>query len=193
MSPFYKIEGTMSFITITKTSNINLTLIVAGAVLCLISYILRLVTHISIYKRRTEIIPFHVTLVFTFLGYFGWGYWSGNDPVKMNIPYSFSVPIGIALAGAGLGLFLYSEIKKHGVGQEGTLVKTGIYSKIRHPMYIGLVLLHIGVPFIFKSFIACISVIVWASFIATWTRFEDKNLEQKYGRKYIEYKQRTWF
>jgi protein-S-isoprenylcysteine O-methyltransferase Ste14 len=183
----------MSFLIITEISYINLILIITGAVLCLISYILRLATHISIYKGRTEIIPFHVTLVFTFLGYFGWGYWSGNDPVKMNIPHSFSVPIGIALAGAGLGLFLYSEIKKHGVGEERRIVKTGIYSKIRHPMYIGLVMLHIGVPFIFKSFIACISVILWASFIAIWTRFEDKNMEQKFGQEYIEYKQRTWF
>jgi protein-S-isoprenylcysteine O-methyltransferase Ste14 len=42
-------------------------------------------------------------------------------------------------------------MKKHGVGEEEALVTAGIYSKIRHPMYIGLILLHIGYPVIFKS------------------------------------------
>ncbi|UCB45140.1 MAG: isoprenylcysteine carboxylmethyltransferase family protein [Spirochaetota bacterium] len=149
--------------------------------------------HITIYKRGTDTLSFRVILIFTFLGYFGWGYWSGNDPVKMNISSSITIPVGAALAGAGLALFLYSEMKKHGVGQKAKLVTTGIYSKIRHPMYIGLVLLHIGLPFIFKSFIACLSTILWASLIAIWTRFEEKNLEQRFGKEYIEYKQQTWF
>ena len=42
------------------------------------------------------------------------------------------------------------------------LVTTGIYSKIRHPIYIGLILLHVGYPFIFKSVAACLSTILWA-------------------------------
>jgi protein-S-isoprenylcysteine O-methyltransferase Ste14 len=183
----------MSFLSITEVSNANLILIIAGAILCLVSYILRLAAHISNYKKGVDVFHFHALLIFTFLGYLGWGYWCGNDPVKMNIPFSFSVPLGAALAGIGFALFLYSEIKKHGVGQEEELVTMGIYSKIRHPMYIGLVLLHIGFPFIFKSFIACLSVIIWASFIALWTRFEEKNLERRFGRKYLEYKRQTWF
>jgi len=183
----------MRFLSIAEVSHLNITLIIAGAVLCLLSYTLRLAAHVSIYKRKGDVLPFHVLLVVTFLGYFGWGYWCGNDPVKMNIAYSYSVPIGATLAVAGLALFLYSEMKKHGVGQEEKLVTTGIYSKIRHPMYIGLVLLHIGLPLIFKGFIACLSTIIWAGFIAVWSRFEDKNLERQFGRKYIEYKKRTWF
>ncbi|MEE8591881.1 MAG: methyltransferase [Spirochaetia bacterium] len=55
------------------------------------------------------------------------------------------------MTAVGFGLFLYSEMKKHGVGEEEALVTAGIYSKIRHPMYIGLILLHIGYPVIFKS------------------------------------------
>jgi protein-S-isoprenylcysteine O-methyltransferase Ste14 len=183
----------MPFLSIKEISNINLLLLIAGAVLCLISYLLRMIAHISIYKQRDSIFSFHVVLIFTFLGYFGWGYWSGNDPVKMNIAPSITIPVGAVLASAGLALFLYSEMKKHGVGQKEKLMTTGIYSKFRHPMYIGLVLLHIGLPFIFKSFIACLSTIIWASLIAIWTRFEEKNLERRFGQEYIDYRQHTWF
>ena len=111
----------------------------------------------------------------------------------MNISSSISIPIGVVLTAVGFGLFLYSEIKKHGVGEEEALVTTGIYSKIRHPMYFGLILLHVGYPFIFKSFAACLSTILWAGFIAIWKRFEEKNLERRFGQKYIDYKRQTWF
>lgn len=183
----------MTFLVIEDISSLDLILMIAGAVLCLLSYILRLATHVFSYTRGSGVINFRLTLVVTFLGYFGWGYWSVADPFKMNIPYSVSIPVGATLAAAGLGLFLYSELKKHGVGDPDKLVTAGIYSKIRHPMYIGLVLLHIGFPFVAKSFIACLSTMLWAGIIAVWTHFEEKNLERRFGQRYIDYKKQTWF
>ena len=182
----------MSFLSIAEVSYVELALIIAGAVLCLLSYTLRLAAHISVYRRGVDTLPFRILLIFTFLGYFGWGYWSGADPVKIRLPSSVSIPIGVVLTVLGFGLFLYSEMKKHGVGEEEQLVMTGIYAKIRHPMYIGLVLLHLGFPFIFRSFVACLSTILWAGFISVWTCFEEKNLERRFGQKYIDYKRRTW-
>lgn len=183
----------MTFLVIEDIGSLDLILMIAGAVLCLLSYILRLATHVFIYTRGSAVINFRLILILTFLGYFGWGYWIGADPVKMNIPSTVSIPVGAILAAAGLGLFLYSEIKKHGVGDPDKLVTAGIYSKIRHPMYIGLVLLHIGFPFIARSFIACVSTILWAGIIAVWTYFEEKNLERRFGQRYIDYKKQTWF
>ena len=118
---------------------------------------------------------------------------SSADPVKMNIPSAVSLPVGVSLAVLGMGLFLYSELRKHGVGDADTLVITGIYAKIRHPMYIGLVLLHLGYPLIFRSFTACLSTVLWALIIAVWTHFEEKNLERRFGQRYIRYKRQTWF
>jgi protein-S-isoprenylcysteine O-methyltransferase Ste14 len=183
----------MSFLVVEDISSLNLILMIAGAVLCFLSYSLRLATHIFNYTRTKQVIGFRLILVLTFLGYFGWGYWSGADPVKMNIPYSVSIPVGGTLAAAGLGLFIYSELKKHGVGDPEKIVTTGIYSKIRHPMYIGLIALHIGFPFIARSFVACVSTILWAGFIVAWTHFEEKNLERRFGQRYIDYKKQTWF
>jgi protein-S-isoprenylcysteine O-methyltransferase Ste14 len=183
----------MTFLAVEDTTTLTLVLIILGFTLCLLSYILRLATHIISYKKGGTVISFRLLLVVTFLGYFGWGYWSGADPVKMNIPSSLSIPIGVILAAGGMGLFLYSELKKHGAGEVDKLVTTGIYSRIRHPMYIGLVLLHAGFPLIAKSFIACLSTILWAAIIAVWTHFEEKNLERRFGQIYIDYKKQTWF
>jgi protein-S-isoprenylcysteine O-methyltransferase Ste14 len=183
----------MPFLVIKNISSLDLIFMIAGAILCLLSYLFRLTIHVFTYTKGKARINFQLTLVLTFLGYFGWGYWSGADPVKMNIPYSVSIPVGGILAAAGLGLFLYSEIKKHGVGDPDKLVTTGIYSRIRHPMYFGLVVLHIGFPLIFRSFIACLSSVLWAAIICAWTHFEEKNLERHFGQTYLDYKKQTWF
>jgi protein-S-isoprenylcysteine O-methyltransferase Ste14 len=182
-----------SFLSVEQVSPLNLILIIAGASLCLASYLFRLLTHIYSYTKDAEIFNFRFLLIVTFLGYFGWGYWSSTDPVKMNIPSAVSIPAGVSLAVTGMGLFLYSEFRKHGVGDADSLVTTGIYSKIRHPMYIGLVLLHLGYPLIFKSFTGCLSTVLWALIIAVWTHFEEKNLERSFGQRYIQYKRQTWF
>ncbi len=185
----------MSFLEIVNISTANLILAIGGAILCLLSYIVRLTIHIHIYKKQVEISKrfFKYSVIFVTLGYAGWGVWSGVDPVKMNISSYISIPIGVILTVTGIGLFLYSEIKKGGLGNEEELVSTGIYSKIRHPMYVGLILLHTGYPLIFKSFIACLSTVLWSAFIFTWKYFEEKNLERQFGKKYIEYRKKTWF
>ena len=166
---------------------------ILGFSLCLLSYLLRLAAHISSFKGGRSAIGFRALLIVTFLGYFGWGYWSGADPVKMNIPTPISLPVGVILAAAGLGLFLYSEIVKHGVGDASQLYTRGIYARIRHPMYLGLILLHIGFPLIAKSFLALLSTVLWGGIIAAWTHFEEKNLERHFGQRYRDYKRRTWF
>lgn len=181
------------FLHIEEISALNLSLMILGAAACLASYVLRLAAHATAFRKGSEALDFRMILVLNFLGYFGWGYWCGADPVKMQVPAAIAVPVGASLAAIGLGLFLYSELAKHGVGSTGKLVRTGIYARIRHPMYLGLVLLHLGFPFVFRSFIAWVSTILWAGFIAAWTRFEEKNLERRFGQDYLDYKRKTWF
>jgi protein-S-isoprenylcysteine O-methyltransferase Ste14 len=136
---------------------------------------------------------YRLSLVVVFLGYLGWGFWCGNDPVKMRISSSLSVPLGIGLAVIGFGLFAYAEMKKGSVGEEQELITTGIYAKLRHPMYLGIILFHIGLPLVFRSFVALVSTVLWAAVIFAWKGYEERNLVRQFGEKYIEYKKQTWF
>ena len=164
-----------------------------GFALCVAGYAVRLLVHIRSHKTEAAQVPRGPTMVLVFLGYFGWGYWSGADPVKMNIPYTISIPVGGLLTVLGLALFLFAELKRHGVADSEELVTTGIYSKLRHPMYVGLVLMHLGFPFVFRSFVAFVSTALWLSFILSWRRYEEKNLERRFGQRYLDYKKQTWF
>ena len=185
----------MSFLSIQNPSTLNILFSIVGFFLCLISYIVRLSVHVYEFKKNVEFPKklFPLLIAVIFLGYIGWGFWSGTDPVKMNIPFSVTIPVGGVLTLVGFGLFLYSEFKKHRESKKTELVTSGIYSKIRHPIYIGLILLHIGYPFIGKSFVALCSTVIWAGFILVWKNYEEKNLERKFGEQYREYKKQTWF
>ena len=72
------------------------------------------------------------------------------------------------------------------------LVRTGIYSKIRHPMYLGFILWIIGFPLFMQSFITLASSVIWIPQIMYWKISEESKLEEMY-KEYREYKKRTWF
>jgi protein-S-isoprenylcysteine O-methyltransferase Ste14 len=74
------------------------------------------------------------------------------------------------------------------------LVTSGIYSKIRHPLYSGTVLIYLGIGLFLKSIIGLISTIILLVPLVVYLSIEEeKILLKKYGKKYLEYKKKTIF
>ena len=72
------------------------------------------------------------------------------------------------------------------------LIKTGIFSKIRHPMYFGFIIWIIGFPIFMNAGFTLASAILWVPQILYWRKSEEKQLENKY-EDYEEYKKQAWF
>lgn len=74
--------------------------------------------------------------------------------------------------------------------------KIGPYKFIRHPTYLGLFLLSLGLGFLLNS-ISIVGISIIAFFIVHFVvlKHEEKILEHKYGKDYLEYKQSVgrWF
>ena len=74
------------------------------------------------------------------------------------------------------------------------LVTTGIYSKIRHPMFIGAILVYIGIVVIFQSIIGFLLVLfILIPFFIYSAIEEEKILSEKFKDKYTAYKKKTLF
>lgn len=72
------------------------------------------------------------------------------------------------------------------------LVTTGLYSKLRHPVYYFSILALIGILIFSWNIYVLIAVIILIALEIIRMRKEEEVLTKKFGKKHKEYKQTTW-
>jgi protein-S-isoprenylcysteine O-methyltransferase Ste14 len=162
--------------------------------ICFICYIIRTVFNILNYKKNplaeNKIIVTSVLIIMGIL-WFSWFHMCFSDPIKIDIPVWLRY-IGFLLFLLGVFLFIFSHTKLGGFKDKQGLVTSGIYSKIRNPMYLGFIIWLVGFPIYMQGFTILFSSLIWVSYIFYWKTLEEKTLENKY-KEYAEYKMKTWF
>jgi protein-S-isoprenylcysteine O-methyltransferase Ste14 len=71
------------------------------------------------------------------------------------------------------------------------LVQNGIYSRIRHPLYLSLLLIPTGIALVFASLLAVPILILAAAFVFDRMRREDRLLASRFGAEFEDYCRRT--
>ena len=109
-----------------------------------------------------------------------------------STPFFLNVIFGIIVV-----ILAFWIMSKAGIVFEGTeprVVDTGPYARVRHPMYLGMVLAHVGLWLTTLSLISLIplfTVFLGYNYLAT---YEERRLEAKFGDDYLTYKKqvRKW-
>ncbi len=105
-------------------------------------------------------------------------------------PNSVIFIIGITLSLLS-GLVWILAFKKIGfipsIRQKSTLITTGIYSIVRHPLYLGSNLMILGLALSFRAVYALYYAPVMIGFFTLTTFIEEKSLVQEYGEEYLAY------
>jgi len=124
-----------------------------------------------------------------------WASWFGlcpSDPFQINLPEAVRWS-GFALFGLGIVLAVGALIQLRGVENIDHLVTTGLFSKIRHPMYVGFILWILGWS-AYHGAIASLAVgLIGILNILYWRRLEEIRLLAQFGDTYRQYRQTTWF
>jgi protein-S-isoprenylcysteine O-methyltransferase Ste14 len=114
-----------------------------------------------------------------------------------HLPWTAWRITGIAIAAPAFLLFVAARIELGRAfsvqAKATTLVTTGVYSRIRNPIYVFGALFILGIiiwtgrPWLLLIFGVLIPLQVVRS------RKEERVLTEKFGAAYLDYKQKTWF
>src|SRR3990167_1758597 len=105
--------------------------------------------------------------------------------------------LGLYVAGNALAFAAVKTLGKQYSGyvtlQDGhQLVTTGLYGLIRHPIYLRALMVVIGLPLVFRSWLFLVMLPLGAVFVAARIRAEEKLLADEFGAEFEAYRRRTW-
>jgi protein-S-isoprenylcysteine O-methyltransferase Ste14 len=168
-------------------------LLVAG--LCLIGLAIR--SSYELLKKAGKVDTkntaiFAVVFVAMCLMLASWPVMCPRDPWRIALPGVVRW-LGLGLVTAALALAVGGLVQLRGLENIDHLVTTGLFSRIRHPMYTGFVLWIAGWV-AYDGAVASLAVgLVCVGNILYWRRLEEGALESQYGEDYRSYRSGTWF
>lgn len=122
-------------------------------------------------------------------------WWVFTSDVGLRGPVQ-SVGLALGMIGlAGVIVARYTLGRSFSVTpQARALVTTGIYSRIRNPIYISAEILLIGIAImLWKLFLLLLALVVIIPMQIWRARREARVLEGKFGDEYRDYRRQTWF
>jgi protein-S-isoprenylcysteine O-methyltransferase Ste14 len=114
------------------------------------------------------------------------------DSFKLTLPSIISY-LGLLLFIVGVFLFLAALFTiKSLETYVGDLITTGVYSRIRHPMYLAFILWLLGLPIYFGSIYSFALVFLFIANVLFWRHLEELELGKRFPG-YKDYKKKTFF
>lgn len=141
--------------------------------------------------KRIKIMPptyFYLGILLIILMHF-------TFPVLQIISYPYTlfgmllIIFGIILNTLAWLLFIKNKTTQNPFKKPDKFIVKGVYKISRHPMYLGMLTILLGISALLGSLTTFIFPIIF--FIIIQTKFiplEEKNMETKFGKKYLEYK-----
>jgi len=163
-------------------------------IVCITTHLFRLIYEILKHKKAIKVskISFVVMFINMLLLWISWFLLCSYDIFHFEsgciLQYT---AISIVVAGIIIFIIALFTIKSL-ESYEGELICKGIYSKIRHPMYLGFILWLIGPPLFFGAFFSFILSFLLIANVLCWRYLEEKELENRYPT-YKDYRKSTIF
>ncbi|MCX6138560.1 MAG: isoprenylcysteine carboxylmethyltransferase family protein [Ignavibacteriales bacterium] len=161
---------------------------------CVTTHIVRSVYEILKHKKVVKPTKLSFVIIFADMAllWTSWFVLCGLDIYRIDLPAIIRYA-GIAFSGAGgivfaIALFTIKSLENH----EGDLITNGIYSRIRHPMYLGFILWLIGFPIFYGALSSFVLSFFFIANVLLWRSLEEKELVERFSA-YRAYRKTTIF
>lgn len=114
------------------------------------------------------------------------------DPSSRTLPAAAEW-LGLGAVLLGMALAVGALVQLRGVENIKHLVTTGLFARLRHPMYAGFALWILGWAIYYGAIISLLVGLIGIGNIFYWRWLEEEKLESLYGDTYRGYRLRTWF
>jgi protein-S-isoprenylcysteine O-methyltransferase Ste14 len=114
------------------------------------------------------------------------------DPFRIDLPDPVRW-IGLATFALGMVLAVGALVQLRGVENIDHLVTSGLFKRIRHPMYVGFIAWILGWS-VFHGAVVSLGIgLIGVVCVLWWRHLEEARLDVQFGTRYHEYKLSTWF
>ena len=114
------------------------------------------------------------------------------DPVPLGLPDTVRWA-GLAVFAIGAILAVGALVQLRGVENIDRLVTTGLFRRLRHPMYLGFICWFLGWSIAHDAGASVLIGLVGSGSVLWWRHLEERRLEQQFGDRYLQYRRATWF
>lgn len=163
-------------------------------IVCTLTHIIRTVYEILKHRKilRASNLSFIIVFINMLILWGSWVFLCSIDINKISLPAIIRYS-GLFLFCSGTISFLTGLLTiKSLESYEGDLITKGIYSKIRHPMYLGFILWLLGFPIFFGGLSSFILSFLFIGNVLFWRYLEEKELLERFAA-YSTYMKRTLF
>lgn len=160
----------------------------------LLCYLFHTTVHIlEHFKRISDNKNIHIAIgISMFIGWFSYFYISFNGFSLENLSAFNYMGLLVLIMGFYLFLVSHARVHKRMHSGKGKLITDGVYKHLRHPMYLGEIMMLLGAPLFGQSYLTVILSPIFIIQILIWRYFEEQELIKEFP-EYSEYRKRTWF
>jgi protein-S-isoprenylcysteine O-methyltransferase Ste14 len=107
--------------------------------------------------------------------------------------------LGVVLSALGFALVFWSGVvlgRQYSadvtIQKEHHLISSGVYRLIRHPRYLGIIALSIGISYVFRSWIGLIASLFFFAILIFRIRDEESMMHKEFGMQWEAYCKHSW-
>jgi protein-S-isoprenylcysteine O-methyltransferase Ste14 len=111
--------------------------------------------------------------------------------VSDYVPFSIRLVILALALITGVYLFMSGHVVVRHEERPATVLSTGAFRYVRHPLYLGAILFYLGLTVSTASVFSLALLVIIFLFYNYIASYEERLMEIKFGEDYVSYKKRT--